>query len=62
MKLSTTTKEDIMVLRVIWIIPPMEKVTPQSIRITKVGLEYLQIQVSGQDHPVPEERNPFGRS
>ena len=45
--LCTPSEEELMALRVIWVMPPMETITPQSIRRSRVMLKDYQFQVPG---------------
>ena len=60
--LRQPTEEELMALRVIWVLPPMENITPQSIRRSRIALENFQLQIPGNDQPVPEEEQPVARS
>ncbi len=64
------TQEELMALGVIWILPPMEKITPQSIRRSRIALESFQLQVPDENEQLaPEEEetspsqsvNPIGK-
>ena len=55
--LRTPSEEELMVLRVIWVLPPMEDITPQSIRRSRVMLKDYQLQVPGEEQSVPEEES-----
>ena len=61
--LREPTEEEQLALRVNWLTPPMEVLTPQSIRRSKAVLERYQLQVPGQEKPaVPEEKQPVPQS
>ena len=49
------TEEELLALRVNWLTPPMENITPQSIRRSRKALQDYNIQVPGQEESVPEE-------
>ena len=53
--INEPTEEELLALRVNWLTPPMEKITPQSIRRSRVALESHNIQIPGQLRPIPEE-------
>ncbi len=48
-------EEELLALRVNWLMPPMEKITSQSIRRSRVALESHNIQIPGQLRPILEE-------
>ena len=53
--LREPTEDELLALRVNWLTPPMEKITPQSIRRSRVAMQAHQLQIPGQDQPVSEE-------
>ena len=56
--LRTPSEEELVALRVIWVLPPMEIITPQSIRRNRATLKNYQLQVPGEKQTVPEEELP----
>ena len=53
--LREPTKDEQLALRVNWLTPPMEDITPQSVRRSRELLQEYQLQIPGQDQPVSEE-------
>ena len=55
--LRKPTQEELMALRVIWVLPPMEELTPQSIRRSKRDFDAFQLQTVENDvqESIPEE-------
>ena len=53
--LTKPTEEELLALRVNWLTPPMEQITPQSIRRSRAALQTHEIQTPGEKEPVPEE-------
>jgi hypothetical protein len=49
------SEEELLALRVIWLTPPMETITPQSIRRSRGALKDFNIQRPGEESVVPEE-------
>jgi len=49
------TDEELLALKINWITPSMEEVTPQSIRRAKRAIEEYQLKVPDDDEEVPEE-------
>ena len=52
------TEEELLALRVNWLTPPMEELTPQSIQRNRVALQIFNLQIPGQAQPVQEEEIP----
>ena len=53
--LREPTQEELLALRVNWILPPMENITPQSLRRSRIALESFKLHVPNEQKPVPEE-------
>ena len=53
--LREPSDEELLTLRVNWLMPPMEELTPQSIRRSKLALQTYDLQVPGEENSVPEE-------
>ena len=53
--LREPTDDELLALRVNWLTPPMEEITPQSIRRSRVALQNHSLQVLGQLEVIPEE-------
>ena len=53
--LREPTEYEQLALRVNWLTPPMEDITPQSIRRIREVLQEYQLQIHGQDQQVSEE-------
>src|SRR5210317_1913741 len=53
--LREPSEEELMALRVIWVLPPMANITPQSFRQSRKLLEDHHLETPGEFEPVTQE-------